>query len=258
MKYGPREHVDFVSQLLTGVSGNSQFVGQEKQWKSPNIQRMAGAEMGRAALQGLIKLYDVSPLQPLLLWEVSVLREAAAKQSAQHLPTGRWGEQLVALYLRLTLAGRAEVTWVNDAQETGLPYDVLVKHADGTLQYIEVKSSAQEQLHIFYITPRELDAAAKFRGQYSIVRVFGCPEAYCRPAVPVDCAAALLAGKLPGRPLSKKQLANEKQQGRLSARELARQQAAQQQGRMGHTRLLFLQDPVELMRRKLVKLALEV
>lgn len=132
------------------------------------------------------------------------------------------------------------------------------RHADGTLQYIEVKSSAQEQLHIFYITPRELDAAAKFRGQYSIVRVFGCPEAYCRPAVPADCAAALLAGKLPERPLSKKQLANEKQQGRLSARELARQQAAQQQGRMGHTRLLFLRDPVELMRRKLVKLALEV
>jgi hypothetical protein len=43
------------------------------------------------------------------------------------LQTGRWGEQLVALYLRLELAGRAEVVWVNDVQETGLPYDIVIK-----------------------------------------------------------------------------------------------------------------------------------
>jgi hypothetical protein len=43
------------------------------------------------------------------------------------LQTGRWGEQLVALYLRLEWAGRAEVVWVNDAQETGLSYDILIK-----------------------------------------------------------------------------------------------------------------------------------
>jgi hypothetical protein len=133
------------------------------------------------------------------------------------------------------------------------------RQPDGTTKYIEVKSSAQEQLHIFYITPRELEAAAKYKEHYTIARVFGCPEATCRPAVPTSGTAALVAGDLPERfsPNLKKQpkLARLPQK---VAQVLTHRQVSQLQGRTGHTRLLFMQDPIELLRRKVVRLALEI
>jgi hypothetical protein len=42
-------------------------------------------ELERAARQGMFKVYDVTPLQPLLLWEVPALREGAG-QKGHHAP----------------------------------------------------------------------------------------------------------------------------------------------------------------------------
>jgi hypothetical protein len=139
-------------------------------------------------------------------------------------------------------------------QDRQLPavFRLSCRHADGTTQYIEVKSSAQEHLNTFYITPRELEAAAKYRSKYTIARVFGCPDAKCRPQVPANCRAALLAGQMPER------ISPRQQKMPCRASQLTHQQLRELQGRTGHTRLLFLQDPVELMKRKLVRLALEV
>jgi hypothetical protein len=125
--------------------------------------------------------------------------------------------------------------------------------ADGTVQYIEVKSSATEDLLSFYISPNELKAASKFNSQYTIARVFGCPEPSCRPAAPAARSAALIAGQLP-ESVAPHNMAIAP--GRLAR--MSQQQLADMKGRSGHTRVLFLQDPIELMKRKVVKLKMQL
>jgi hypothetical protein len=77
---------------------------QEKEWKSVNAQRMAPGELSLATKQGMLKVYDVSPMHPLLLWEVSALKEAAKQKSLQHLPVScAGGRGLTAAGLGLGL-----------------------------------------------------------------------------------------------------------------------------------------------------------
>jgi hypothetical protein len=121
------------------------------------------------------------------------------------------------------------------------------------VQYIEVKSSALESLHLFYITPRELEAAARFKSQYTVARVYGCPAASSRPELPAPGTAALAAGHLPQREPAQQLFIKPGQ-----VTQMTHQQIAQLQGRTGRTRVLFLQDPIELMKMKLLKLALQL
>jgi hypothetical protein len=128
------------------------------------------------------------------------------------------------------------------------------RHADGTIQYIEVKSSVLDSLHMFYISPRELEAAARFKSQFTIARVYGCPGNSSRPAeLPAPGTAALAAGRLPEREPAREILIQAD-----SVRQMSHLQLAHQQGRSGHTRVLFMQDPMELMKMKLLKLALQL
>jgi hypothetical protein len=62
---------------------------QEKQWKGgPNLERTQGAEFSLAVKCGMLKVFDVSPMHPLLLWEVSALQTSKKKKTQQHLPVG--------------------------------------------------------------------------------------------------------------------------------------------------------------------------
>jgi hypothetical protein len=54
-----------------------------KQWK--NNDTTYQNEMNKAVKQGMMRLYDVSAMQPLVLWEVQSLRESRGKRK-QHLP----------------------------------------------------------------------------------------------------------------------------------------------------------------------------
>jgi hypothetical protein len=54
-----------------------------KQWK--NNDTTYQNEMNKAVKQGMMRLYDVSAMQPLVLWEVQCLRESRGKRK-QHLP----------------------------------------------------------------------------------------------------------------------------------------------------------------------------
>lgn len=125
----------------------------------------------------------------------------------------------------------------------------LSRHSNGSVEYVEVKSSAQEQRHIFYISLRELESAVKYKENFTVVRVYGCPDTSYWPAVGTAAATtseapALVAGRLLERS------AKQAQKGRKGAHVV--------DDRLGHTRLLFLKHPIELLKRQVVRLAMEV
>ena len=57
---------------------------------------------------------------------------------------GRWGESL--LFMTLRELGEP-VTWVNEAQEQGLPFDLILEHSPPA--YIEVKSTTLKRKQLF-------------------------------------------------------------------------------------------------------------
>ena len=79
----------------------------------------------------------------------------------------------------------AKVTWVNEEEEQGLPYDILVaeeprlgQDANKEPLYVEVKSSTSLSKPLFEISLRELEFARRQGAAYSLYRVLGA----CGPA----------------------------------------------------------------------------
>ncbi|CAN6343249.1 unnamed protein product [Urochloa humidicola] len=85
--------------------------------------------------------------------------------------TGRAGE-LVAFKYFTEMLGMANVKWVNEEVESGLPYDITVKREDGNTEYIEVKTTESDTKNWFIISPGEWDFAREKGDLYSIARVF--------------------------------------------------------------------------------------
>uniref|UniRef100_A0A7N0SZS8 Protein NO VEIN C-terminal domain-containing protein n=1 Tax=Kalanchoe fedtschenkoi TaxID=63787 RepID=A0A7N0SZS8_KALFE len=93
--------------------------------------------------------------------------------SAQALLTGRTGE-LVAYKYYLGKAGDGDaVNWVNKDNETGLPYDIVLRRKgdDNTMEYIEVKSTRSARKDWFMITTREWQYAIEKGDAFSIAHV---------------------------------------------------------------------------------------
>jgi len=94
---------------------------------------------------------------------------------------GRWGEEYV--YKQLADAHRNKpelrVTWVNEDEESGLPYDITVSSAStgSVVEYVEVKSTRTMEKGVFEISMNELDQAAVHGSTYSIYRVFNAGDA---------------------------------------------------------------------------------
>lgn len=94
---------------------------------------------------------------------------------------GRWGEEYV--YKQLADAHRDKpelrVTWVNEEEESGLPYDIAVSSAStgAIVEYVEVKSTRTMEKGVFEISMNELDQAAVHGSTYSIYRVFNAGDA---------------------------------------------------------------------------------
>uniref|UniRef100_A0A7S0X0N7 Protein NO VEIN C-terminal domain-containing protein n=1 Tax=Chlamydomonas leiostraca TaxID=1034604 RepID=A0A7S0X0N7_9CHLO len=119
---------------------------------------------------------------------------------------GNWGEHLAYRYLRHALqdasdgsarpGGRSQrgpaaalrrsqpsqpgststrVTWVNQREESGLPYDIKVEQVQGSrvvsTQYIEVKTTVAPVSIDVHITKNEMDAAMEHREQYMLALV---------------------------------------------------------------------------------------
>ncbi|CAH0489522.1 unnamed protein product [Peronospora farinosa] len=97
---------------------------------------------------------------------------------------GRWGEEYVYNQLKQQHADSASnliVEWVNEKEESGLPYDLTLSSGNKVVEYIEVKSTRTTEKGVFEISMNELDQAAIHGSTYCIYRVFNAGNsALCR------------------------------------------------------------------------------
>ncbi|KAG7391584.1 hypothetical protein PHYBOEH_006646 [Phytophthora boehmeriae] len=97
---------------------------------------------------------------------------------------GRWGEEYVFNQLKQQHADdetNLTVDWVNEQEESGLPYDLTLSSGGKVVEYIEVKSTRTMEKGVFEISMNELDQAAIHGSTYSIYRVFNAGNpALCR------------------------------------------------------------------------------
>ncbi|GER41663.1 histidine kinase [Striga asiatica] len=96
---------------------------------------------------------------------------SALKQQA--ILTGRLGEHVAFEYFVGKL-GEGAVNWVNENNETGLPYDIVVEGQgeDGKeKEYVEVKATKSNKKNWFLITMREWQFAVEKGESYSIAYV---------------------------------------------------------------------------------------
>ena len=98
----------------------------------------------------------------------SALAAAGTFADEEARAVGRWGERL--LYETLRELGE-EATWVNELQEQGLPFDVILERTPPT--YIEVKSTVSRTKQLFQLSVPELRFAEKMGEQYTVYRVYG-------------------------------------------------------------------------------------
>ncbi|GAB2267233.1 hypothetical protein Dimus_002217 [Dionaea muscipula] len=96
---------------------------------------------------------------------------ADAQQAAL---VGRLGELVASRYLRGKYGEAAVVRWVNEDEETGLPYDIVIEGQGKEIiskEYIEVKATRYESKGWFFISPREFQFAVDKGDAYSIANV---------------------------------------------------------------------------------------
>ncbi|CAH0521428.1 unnamed protein product [Peronospora belbahrii] len=97
---------------------------------------------------------------------------------------GRWGEEYVYNQLKQQHAdndSNLTVEWVNEKEESGLPYDLTLSSGNKVVEYIEVKSTRTTEKGVFEISMNELDQAAIHGSTYCIYRVFNAGNsALCR------------------------------------------------------------------------------
>ncbi|KAM7485827.1 hypothetical protein LguiA_001836 [Lonicera macranthoides] len=88
----------------------------------------------------------------------------------QALLTGREGE-FVAFKYFIGKFGDPIVKWVNEANETGLPYDIVLGDNENNREYIEVKATKSARKDWFNISVREWQFAVEKGESFSIARV---------------------------------------------------------------------------------------
>ena len=95
---------------------------------------------------------------------------------------GRSGEKLVyeallKVWFKEVDQGDLNVIWVNEDQETGLPYDIQIMRRDNDeyvpVKYIEVKATKEVENKAFEMSPNELRYAFQFGPSYDVYRVGG-------------------------------------------------------------------------------------
>lgn len=89
--------------------------------------------------------------------------------AAQAKATGRLGEFLACKYF-VDKFGKTAVKWVNEVNETGLPYDLVIGE-DNNEEFIEVKATRSPRKDWFNITLREWQFATERRESFSVAFV---------------------------------------------------------------------------------------
>ncbi|KAL0392594.1 UNVERIFIED_CONTAM: protein NO VEIN [Sesamum radiatum] len=88
----------------------------------------------------------------------------------QALLTGRLGE-LVAFKYFQGKVGEVFVKWVNEINETGLPYDITLGGDEDSREYIEVKATKSARKNWFLISMREWQFAVEKGESFSVAHV---------------------------------------------------------------------------------------
>lgn len=116
-------------------------------------------------------LDDVSPDRPD--FGPSMGNENDEGLAQQAVLTGRLGEFVAFKYfMGAEEAGGRSVTWVNEANETGLPYDILLGAGDDeNTEYIEVKATRYGRKNWFIISINEWQFAIEKGEAFSIAHV---------------------------------------------------------------------------------------
>ncbi|KAK4482579.1 hypothetical protein RD792_009742 [Penstemon davidsonii] len=104
-----------------------------------------------------------------------VLNESNEVLADQAKLTGRLGELVAYKYFVGKVGDEVSVKWVNEANETGLPYDIIIGGSDEedstSREYIEVKATKFGRKNWFVITMREWQFAIEKGESFSIVHV---------------------------------------------------------------------------------------
>ncbi|KAL2469415.1 Histidine kinase [Abeliophyllum distichum] len=88
----------------------------------------------------------------------------------QALFTGRLGEFVAFKYFNGKVGGMF-VKWVNEANESGLPYDIIIGGDEKSREYIEVKATKSARKNWFVISMREWQFAVEKGESFSIAHV---------------------------------------------------------------------------------------
>ncbi|KAL9261443.1 NO VEIN-like protein [Drosera capensis] len=89
----------------------------------------------------------------------------------QAILVGKLGESVASRYLSGKYGDKAVIRWMNEDDETGLPYDIVVKEEGRSEEYIEVKATRYESKAWFIISTREWKFAQDKGDAYSIAHV---------------------------------------------------------------------------------------
>lgn len=117
---------------------------------------------------------------------IPLLEIADSNDPGSILRIGRWGEEFVSTVLQRRGKlpdGRliVSVDWVNQSEETGKPYDIIVELEcrDGTNDniYIEVKSTSSNTKDVVDFSWNELKFAEKEGKNYHLYRVYNAGRA---------------------------------------------------------------------------------
>lgn len=115
--------------------------------------------------------------------------------SAQAILTGRLGEHLAFKYFT-GKAGKHAVKWVNEHNETGLPYDIVVLDKNTGEEFIEVKATISPRKNWLKITMREWQFAIDKGEAFSIAHIVILENNVSRVSVFRNPVKLLQQGKL--------------------------------------------------------------
>lgn len=119
--------------------------------------------------QGYVEEIDLANLASGFQWENGQNLELQERIAL----CGIQGERLCYEVLKKEWQGSADVFWVNEKNESGLPYDICLHFNDSnTTVYVEVKSTTTASKQFFRITRKEMEKAQESRDKYWIYRVF--------------------------------------------------------------------------------------
>ena len=93
------------------------------------------------------------------------------------MASGKWGEMFVHLMFKKQGAlpnglKIASIEWENEKDESGLPYDIKVTVQDGTVYFLEVKSTSSSNKELIPFSWKELKFAKEKAGCYTLIRVY--------------------------------------------------------------------------------------